>query len=62
MDLLAENADALTPVRSWSCWFRRRRAGGTIARRGFRHRGRIGVVVGYDEALSHLMQGGATLF
>lgn len=24
-----------------------------------RHRGRIGVVVGYDEALSHLMQGGA---
>jgi starch synthase len=26
-----------------------------------RHRGRIGVVVGYDEALSHLMQGGATL-
>jgi len=24
-----------------------------------RHRGRVGVVIGYDEALSHLMQGGA---
>ena len=26
--------------------------------RAARHRGRVGVVIGYDEALSHLMQGG----
>jgi starch synthase len=61
MDVLAELADALVAM------------GGRLALIGTgdrkletqfiaaanRHRGRIGVVIGYDEALSHLLQGGA---
>ncbi|TGT34639.1 starch synthase, partial [Mesorhizobium sp. M8A.F.Ca.ET.167.01.1.1] len=31
---------------------------GTLLAAAARHRGRIGVVVGYDEGLSHTMQGG----
>ena len=31
---------------------------GALLAAAARHRGRVGVVVGYDEALSHLMQGG----
>ncbi|WP_292217868.1 glycosyltransferase, partial [Mesorhizobium sp.] len=31
---------------------------GALLAAAARHRGRIGVVVGYDEALSHIMQGG----
>lgn len=31
---------------------------GALLAAGARHRGRVGVVIGYDEALSHLMQGG----
>ena len=32
---------------------------GVLLAAAARHRGRVGVVIGYDEALSHLMQGGA---
>lgn len=32
---------------------------GALLAAAARHRGRIGVVIGYDESLSHLMQGGA---
>ena len=31
---------------------------GALLAAAARHRGRVGVVIGYDEALSHLMQGG----
>src|SRR6185295_19796976 len=31
---------------------------GALLAAAARHRGRVGVVVGYDESLSHLMQGG----
>ncbi|RUU49263.1 glycosyltransferase, partial [Mesorhizobium sp. M2C.T.Ca.TU.009.01.2.1] len=31
---------------------------GTLLAAAARHRGRVGVVVGYDEGLSHVMQGG----
>jgi starch synthase len=32
---------------------------GALLAAAARHRGRVGVVIGYDESLSHLMQGGA---
>jgi starch synthase len=60
MDLLVARADASSPpapklvvLGSGDARSRAR-----LLAAASRHRGRIGVVIGYDEALSHLMQGG----
>ena len=61
MDLLAQNADELVAAGAKLVVLGSGDAGleGQLLAAAARHRGRIGVVVGYDEALSHLMQGGS---
>ena len=47
------------PARGWPCSAPAMPAlEGALLAAAARHRGRVGVVIGYDEALSHLMQGG----
>ena len=60
MDILAAVVDGISP------WARKlavlgsgdQALEGALLAAAARHRGRIGVVIGYDEPLSHLMQGG----
>jgi len=61
MDLLAEIADDLVAAGAKLVVLGSGDSAleGQLFAAASRHRGRIGVVVGYDEALSHLMQGGA---
>ncbi len=61
MDVLAASADAIVGMGARLAVLG---AGdpaleGAMLAAAARHRGRIGVVIGYDEALSHLMQGGS---
>jgi phosphoglucomutase len=60
MDLLAEIADQLVATGAKLVVLGSGDSGleGQLLAAAARHRGRIGVVIGYDEALSHLMQGG----
>ena len=61
MDLLAAGADDLVAAGARLVVLGAGDSGleGALLAAAARHRGRIGVAVGYDEALSHLMQGGS---
>src|SRR6185312_11362769 len=60
IDLLASTVDGLVAVGARLAVLGSGDAGleGALLAAAARHRGRVGVVVGYDEGLSHLMQGG----
>ncbi len=60
MDILASVADGIVAAGARLAILGSGDAGleGALLAAAARHRGRIGVVIGYDEALSHLMQGG----
>ena len=60
MDILAAVADGVVGAGARLAILGSGDAGleGALLAAAARHRGRIGVVIGYDEALSHLMQGG----
>jgi starch synthase len=60
IDLLASTVDGLVAAGARLAVLGSGDAGleGALLAAAARHRGRVGVVVGYDEGLSHLMQGG----
>ena len=61
MDILAAVADGIVAAGARLAVLGSGDAGleGALLAAAARHRGRIGVVIGYDEALSHLLQGGS---
>jgi starch synthase len=61
MDILAVVADGIVAAGARLAVLGSGDAGleGALLAAAARHRGRIGVVIGYDEALSHLLQGGS---
>jgi starch synthase len=61
MDIVAAVADGIVAAGARLAVLGSGDAGleGALLAAAARHRGRIGVVIGYDEALSHLMQGGS---
>lgn len=61
MDIVASSVDAIVAAGARLAVLGSGDAGleGALLAAAARHRGRVGVVIGYDETLSHLMQGGA---
>ena len=61
MDILAETVDEIVALggRLARAGLRRQALEGALLGAAARHRGPVGVSIGYDEALSHLMQAGA---